>query len=153
MRGLISTLVLVLLFGLGASSFASGLPSKGLLVTFDVRGELFQSLVTKPESMQYVLSYIHGQAPRIAPTGEVLSGASFNSDLDWHFADESVVFENNTKPCTTAPEVLPSQIHPSQGYAGTTYCPASAKIVRVQDCRDGTCVTLRGLYAGRSPAF
>lgn len=32
-------------------------------------------------------------------------------------------------------------------------CPRTAKVIRVQDCTSGKCVTLKGLYYGRAPAL
>lgn len=118
-------------------------PTQGLWVTFDVQGERFRAVVDDAESVDYVLAFVEGQAPGRTPLAAVERGSGHNDPWSWHLTGVRFV-EQASASCDAAP----SSVDGLQ-----QYCPRHARIVRVEDCRTGDCVVLRGLYAGRSPAI
>lgn len=132
----------------------------GLWVTFDVTGERqdgarqfqrerFRAVVTRPDAVQYVLNFAAGEEPQRALWGRVVAGGRFNEPWGWHLDSASVRFERDKAEDTRCRSGLPSSVKVS---SAASYCPQRARVVSVQDCR-GSCHRVRGLYAGRSPAF
>jgi hypothetical protein len=128
-------------------------PNGGLWVTFDVEGERFRAVVTRPDAIEYVLGYVAGNQPVRAPIGEVKADNSFNAPWSWSLAPESVAFTDEAiESCDGMPAMVEQNLE--RWLADIQrYCPWKARIAKVHDCRDGECKPLRGLYAGRSPAF
>lgn len=129
-------------------------PRDGLWVTFDVGGERFRAVVTRPESIDYVLGYVQGSEPQRVPNGEVVAGGQYNAPWSWSLTPESVEFGDSTmEMCDATPSMVDANV---DEWIKTVqrFCPWSARITKVRDCRSGqNCKPLRGLYAGRSPAF
>jgi hypothetical protein len=105
-----------------------------LRVTFDVGGERFQAVVKNPDAVEYVLGFTAGSKPQLVPYGRVSASDSMEVE---RFADEA------RPECNSVPSSIKGR---------SEYCPAHARIVRVEDCRAGSCAPVRGIYAGRSPA-
>lgn len=128
-------------------------PNEGLWVEFDVNGERFRAVVTKPAAIEYVLGLVAGNEPQRVPIGELRAGPDHNSPWSWHLVPESIEFADVTmKICDGSPKDIEEKADEWINHI-QRFCPWSAKITKVYDCRDGQCQELRGLYSGRSPAF
>lgn len=136
-----------------ATASAKERPTDGLWVTFDVVGERFRAVVTEPQAVGYVLGYVAGHEPQRVPIGIVVRGGQFNAPWSWHLQPSSIEFaDHTTELCDGTPSYLEANLDEWISKV-VRYCPWSAKITQVHDCRDGKCRRLKGTYGGRTPAF
>ncbi|MEW6057067.1 MAG: hypothetical protein AB1540_10675 [Bdellovibrionota bacterium] len=147
---------LQLVLFMSAPAHAVERPKQGLWVTFRYGAEEFQVVVEAREAIDHVLKYTAGQAPHRVLLGKVRRGGAHNSAWSWHLEPKSLRFADDRAQaeeadgCDQLPSSLERDIVVRTVPVGR-YCPREARIAKVEDCRSGQCITLRGLYAGRSP--
>jgi hypothetical protein len=120
----------------------SVLPRSGMYVTFDVGGQSYRALITRPSAMNHVLSFARGESSGKIPNAPLLRGGDFNSPWSWHVDGSRLEFADFTiEACDGTPqqveEELDRWIEQIQ-----RFCPWSARITEALDCRSGQCATL-----------
>lgn len=121
-------------------------PTQGLWITFEVGVETFQAVVTNPQAMQYALdAFGRANYPEIDfqfPVGKIQRGGDYNPQWSWHLEPETISFYGmSTELC----DGRPSDIENNFEYWHNSvkqYCPWSAVIKAIKDCRSGKCTTL-----------
>ena len=115
------------------------MPTQGLWVTFSVRDEQFKAVVTQSKSMAYVLNYLSGHETKKVPNGKLLKVGEFNPGWSWHLDPDSIVFTDlSIELCDGRPTYI--EEHEDDWLLSVkNYCPWSAVIESMRDCRSGTC--------------
>jgi len=119
---------LALTLSLVACHGAPSVPSSDAVVTFRVVNETFRVLLTSPEQLAAARAAQAGSRARI-PLGRIVSGTQVNTGWSWHLED--VMFAEATiEVC----DGLPSHVErEGTQFAGGSYCPWSAVIIRVEE--------------------
>jgi hypothetical protein len=137
-------------FFLGTVVVAAPQPTdRHLWVTLDVDGERFDAVVSRADSVEYLLKFVKGDAAPRALVAEVAIAKA--GDRKWQLLPDSIRFVQRDEVTRCADRL--SSIQGAKSLA----CFETARIVRVKDCGTGlsteldACVPLRGVYAGRSP--
>ena len=117
--------------GSGGGSCAP--PSDGLYATFDVEGETFSSQITSPTGVDEALALWAGASTAKIPNGAlVCSPAPFNCPWSFHQDPATIEFADVT---TEVCDGKPSYVDAHCTAFGARYCPWSAKLVELRDCR------------------
>lgn len=108
--------------------------SGGILVTFDVVGELYRIFVTNKATIEQLFAVQRGESQATIPSGRLVRGAvSYNQPWSWHIdSDDIQMAEFTIELC----DGTPSQIEENLDYWIDTvqrFCPWSAKIVKIED--------------------
>lgn len=116
---------------------AAGLEG-GVLVTFDVTGELFRVWVTNRSTIDKVLALEGGGSSASIPNGRIVRGpgqAGHNGPWNWHLDPEEIDMADFTiEVCDGRPSYVEANIEEFVDRV-QRYCPWSAKLVDVQDFR------------------
>lgn len=120
----------------------AGEPDRGLLVTFDAKGDPFLAQVTRDDSIQAALRWVETGEQPTTVAGTVDEGTSVNDPYSWHLRPDSVTFgaQVDVEPnCSTRPMTFQAE-----GFWRdcVIYAPDDARITEVHDCRGGDCVVL-----------
>jgi hypothetical protein len=108
-------------------------PSDGLWATFDVVGETFSSAITNAAGIQQAIDLWHGDSSASIPNGELRCDAvPYNCSWSFHQDPKTIQFaEITTEVC----DGKPSYVEDHCASFGTNYCPWSAMLVDLRDCR------------------
>ena len=114
-------------------------PTQGIWVTFQVMGEEFKAVITQPDAVNYVLGYFSGHESKKVPNGKLEAGSEFNPGLSWHLDSDSIAFAEQTiEVCDGRPSYV-EQHHAEWISNVGNYCPWSAVMQSMRDCRSGNC--------------
>ena len=114
-------------------------PTHGIWVTFQVTGEDFKAVITQPDAVNYVLGYFSGHGSKKVPNGKLTAGNEFNPGWSWHLDPDSITFADQTiEVCDGRPSYV-EQHHVEWISTVGNYCPWSAVMVSMRDCRLGNC--------------
>lgn len=122
----------------GAGGACETLPSGGLYATFDVTGERFRAHLTSPAAIDGALALWEGTSSANIPNGSlVCEPEPWNCGWSWHLEPGTITFAELTiEVCDGAP----SYIEENCDDFVDRYCPWSATLVELRDCRtDPSC--------------
>lgn len=110
--------------------------SGGILVTFNVVGELYSIFITNPDTIEQVFAVDRGESAATIPSGKLIRGTAFyNQPWSWYIDSEDIhMAEFIIELC----DGTPSQVEANLDYWVDTvqrFCPWSAKIDRIEDFR------------------
>ena len=110
--------------------------SGGVLVTFDVVGEMYSIFVTNKSTIEQVFAVERGESKATIPSGRLVRGSVFyNEPWTWHIDSEDIhMAEVTIELC----DGIPSQVENNLNYWLQTvqrFCPWNARIVKIEDFR------------------
>jgi hypothetical protein len=110
----------------------------GVVATFDVVGERFRVWVTNPQTIQQIFDLRDGTSQATIPNGRLLRGPGrrrHNAPWHWHLDPQEIeMAENAIELCDATPSFVESNRNEFIEQVGR-YCPWSAQLVNVVDCR------------------
>jgi hypothetical protein len=113
-------------------------PSGGVYAKFDVAGEAYYASITNPMGINQAIALWKGSSNANIPNGNlVCSAAPYNCPFRFYQDPASITFAEVTiEVCDGAP----SYVDMNCASFGARYCPWSAKLVELRDCRtDAAC--------------
>lgn len=119
--------------GSGGSS-ACDLPTGGgVLAIFDVVGQPYRVHITNPTGIDGAIALWKGESMANIPNGElVCEAAAYNCDWTFHVDPATVTFAELTiEVC----DGTPSYVEENCADFGAQYCPWSAQLTELLDCR------------------
>ncbi len=125
----------------GASGSDAGTctpPNDGLWATFDVVGEVYRANITNPTGITQAIDLWTGKSTTAIPNGTLIcSPAPYNCGWDFHQDPATIQFADFTiEVC----DGTPSYVDANCSSFGNQYCPWSAKLTELRDCRtDKSC--------------
>jgi hypothetical protein len=134
-------LVLTVLAGCSGGGDTSGtgrtggcaLPEGGVLAVFDVVGEPYRVQITSQTGIDGAIALWTGQSTASIPIGTlVCEPAPYNCGYGFHVDPASVRFAEVT---AEACDGTPSYVDQNCASFGTQYCPWSAQLIELRDCR------------------
>ena len=110
--------------------------SGGILVTFDVVGEIYSIFITNEETIEQVFAAQRGESTAMIPSGRLIQGSVFyNEPWSWYIDSEDIhMAEVTIELC----DGTPSQVEANLDYWVETvqrFCPWNAQIVKIEDFR------------------
>lgn len=110
----------------------------GVLVTFDVDGEVFRVWVTNPATIEQIIALRDGKSQANIPNGAIREGpgqGNHNAPWSWHLDPEEIeMAEMTIELCDGRPTYVEENLAEFVNTVGR-YCPWSARLVEVQDYR------------------
>lgn len=108
----------------------------GIVVSFDVNGEVYNVFITDEEAIEDVFAVQRGESQAMIPSGKLLRGSQcYNLPWGWHIDPEDIHMAESTIALCDG---LPSHVEDDLDYWVDTverFCPWSAKIVHIEDYR------------------
>jgi len=110
------------------------LPTGGLYATFrHGNGEMYQAQITNPSGIDQAIAVWRGASTASIPSGELRCQAQpWNCGWSWHLDPLTVQFSDFM---IEACDGIPSYVEAHCATFGPTYCPWSAQLVELRDCR------------------
>ncbi|MFW6066992.1 MAG: hypothetical protein ACOC97_01540 [Myxococcota bacterium] len=124
--------------GGGDGGEACPLPTGGLYATFSVVGEVFRAHLTSDTAIEDAIDLWQGRSSASIPNGDLAcEPAPHNCGYTWHMVPGTIEFAELTiEVC----DGTPSYIEENCDDFVDNYCPWSAELVDLRDCRtDPTC--------------
>lgn len=108
-------------------------PEGGVWATFDVVDDVYRAHITNPNGVQQALDLWAGTSKAAIPNGAlVCASASFNCGWGFHQDPATIEFAEATiEVC----DGTPSYVDANCGDFGAQYCPWSAVLSELRDCR------------------
>jgi hypothetical protein len=115
-------------------SCSCSMPTSGLYATFSVGSETYRQQITSPSAMTDAIALWQGRSSKTVPVGQLrCSCVGWNCDYGWFVSPESIRF---TQFAIELCDGLPSHVQQNcPGFGGGSFCPWSAKLVDLRDCR------------------
>lgn len=119
----------------GTSTEALAASTGGVFATFDVVGERFSIWITNEEAVRTALLMWRTGASSKHPNGRLVCGDSqFNAPWSWHIDGSTVVLADvSIELCDGVPTHV--ETGPCSRFGNGSFCPWSAKLVELRDCR------------------
>lgn len=129
--------------GAGGAAGAGGLPcgvsapDSGVLARFEVTGQFFNVWITDPTGVSSAIDLWQGRSTASIPNGAlVCEPADYNCGYGWHLDPAQIQFADFTiEVC----DGTPSYVDANCSTFGANYCPWSAVLVGLWDCRTPGC--------------
>jgi hypothetical protein len=124
--------------GTGGSAPCGALPTEGVYAKFDVVGETYHASITNPMGIDQAIALWKGTSTAAIPNGKAICApVPWNCPWTFHQDPASITFAELTiEVCDGTPSYV--QDHCADFANG--YCPWSAKLVELRDCRtDAAC--------------
>jgi hypothetical protein len=117
----------------GDAGCVDALPTEGVYATFDVGAETFHSSITNPAGIDQAIALWKGTATANIPNGKTIcSPVPWNCPWGFHQDPATIQFADMTiELCDGAPSYV-------DGHCAdftNAYCPWSATLVELRDCR------------------
>ncbi len=125
---------------------ALGRATGGVYASFDVGGEPFAIWVTNATGVKQVIQMWQGRQPNRHPSGKLVctspsssataanDATEYNAPWSWHVDGATVTFASTSiELCDGRPSFV--EASPCAAFANGTYCPWSAKLIGLRDCR------------------
>ena len=108
----------------------------GIVVSFEVGGEVYNVFITDEEAIEEVFAVQRGDSQATIPSGKLLRGSQcYNLPWSWHIDPEDIhMAESTIELC----DGLPSHVEDKLGYWVDTvgrFCPWDARIIHIEDYR------------------
>jgi hypothetical protein len=140
----------VLILVLAAAARAND-PTSGVYATFRVaRSEIFHAWITDSEGIDQAVALWQGVSRARIPAGLLIcESVEWNCPWSWHLDPDSIRFaEFAIEIC----DGTPSYVEANCGSFGPYYCPWSAELIELRDCReDPKCPPVPHNKAGPQP--
>jgi hypothetical protein len=126
----------------GAGGAGNGLPcgvepSGGVYAVFRVGTETFYALITNLTGIQQAIDLWQGRSTAQIPNGKlVCTSANYNCGYSWYLDPSSIQFADVTIELCDG---TPSYVEANCASFGTNYCPWSAQLIELYDCRQAGC--------------
>ena len=110
--------------------------SGGILVTFDVNGEMYRIFIKNEETIEQVFAVQRGESQATIPSGKLSKGSVwYNGPWSWHIDSEDIHMADVTMELCDG---IPSHVEADLDYwvnAVGRFCPWNATIVQIEDFR------------------
>jgi hypothetical protein len=130
--------VLIFLFLIPALAGCQSEPvlSGGILVTFDVEGEIYKIFITNKDTIADVFAVAHSESMATIPNGKIIGEPVFyNKPWSWHIDPQDIqMAEFTIEVCSGLPSFVESDMDYWVNTLGRL-CPWSAEIVNIEDLR------------------
>ena len=117
-------------------------PTGGLLATFQHGNRYFWVSISNPTGMQQAIDAWAGRTRANIPVGQlVCNSIAWNCGWSWHLDPQTVhVAEAAIELCDGVPPASQQACLDFSRNTGGTFCPWSARLVELRDCRtDASC--------------
>ncbi len=125
--------------GNDGASACGVLPTGGLYATFAVGADVFHASITNASGIANALALWHGTSTAAIPSAPLIcTPAAWNCPWHWHMDPAMLDFADTTiEVCDGTPSYVDANC---ATFGGGQYCPWSAKLTGLQDCRtDPSC--------------